>query len=229
MSADSAPRRAEEPLREHASAHLSNARFDARQATGKVASGKLDGRGVARSAHLGSLGRRPLSLRLSVGIPLLTVVLSSMLTSHFVQKTRYGVTKKSNPQSFLNNPKMAEDLRARFCQAAVRVPDLPYLPAIREEILENERINHFLQWFCDDVYSTNVLTADELAKYPTIQPFPRINLHIFYRYQVIKSSDKVAKVRIHAGAEEAAKIGGGGGQNMVPGHICMEKNYNPME
>ena len=22
---------------------------------------------------------------------------------------------------------------------------------------------------------------------------------------------------------------GGGGQNMVPGHICMEKNYNPME
>ena len=32
----------------------------------------------------------------------------------------------------------------------------------------------------------------------------------------------------YAGAEEAAEIWGGG-QNMVPGHIYMEKNYNLME
>ena len=88
---------------------------------------------------------------------------------------------------------MAQDLRARFCQAAVRVPNLPNLPVIREELLENERINHFLQWFCDDVYSTNVLTADELAKYPT-RTLHLFICTIFYRYQVIQSSEKVAQV-----------------------------------
>ena len=31
------------------------------------------------------------------------------------------------------------------------------------------------------------------------------------------------------GVEEAVKIGGGGGQIVVPGHIYMEKNYNLME
>lgn len=60
---------------------------------------------------------------------------------------------------------MAEDLRARFCQAAARVPNLPHLPVIPEEFLENERIVQFLQWLCDDVYSTNILTTDELGRF----------------------------------------------------------------
>ena len=60
---------------------------------------------------------------------------------------------------------MAEDLRARFCQAAARVPDLPHLPVIPEEFLENDRTVQFLQWFCDDVYNTNILTADKLARF----------------------------------------------------------------
>ena len=60
---------------------------------------------------------------------------------------------------------MAEDLRARFCQASAKIPDLPHLPVIPEEFLENENIVQFLQWFCDDVQSTNILTADELTRY----------------------------------------------------------------
>lgn len=61
---------------------------------------------------------------------------------------------------------MAEDLRTKFCQAAARlVPDSPDIPVIPEEILDNDRTVQFLQWFCDDVHSTNVLTADELARY----------------------------------------------------------------
>ena len=59
---------------------------------------------------------------------------------------------------------MAEDLRARFCQAAARVPGSSHIPVIPEEWLENENIVSFLQWFCDDVCSTNILSADELAR-----------------------------------------------------------------
>jgi len=60
---------------------------------------------------------------------------------------------------------MAEDLRTKFCEAAARVPDLPQLPSIPEEFLENDRIVQFLHWFCNDVFNTNILTTAELARY----------------------------------------------------------------
>ena len=60
---------------------------------------------------------------------------------------------------------MAEDLRSRFTQAATTlVPDSPQIPIITEELMENDRIVQFLKWFCDNVHSTNILTADELAR-----------------------------------------------------------------
>ena len=59
---------------------------------------------------------------------------------------------------------MAEDLRAKFCQAAARIPKSSHLPVIPEEFLENDRIVQFLQWFCDDIHTTNILTVDELTR-----------------------------------------------------------------
>ena len=67
---------------------------------------------------------------------------------------------------FSTHNEMAEDLRAKFSQAAATlVPDSSQIPVIPEELLENDRIVQFLQWFCDDVHSTNILTADELTRY----------------------------------------------------------------
>ena len=91
---------------------------------------------------------------------------------------------------------MAEDLRSRFSQAAtILVPDSPHIPIITEEFMENDRIVQFLQWFCDNVHSTNVLTSDELARWFTYAPrVDHYEIIIFCRCQGVKSSGKLLKV-----------------------------------
>lgn len=91
---------------------------------------------------------------------------------------------------------MAEDLRSRFCQAAAMlVPDSPDIPIIPEELMENDRIVHFLQWFCDNIHSTNILTADELARwFINATHINRYETIIFCRCQDVKSSRKLVKV-----------------------------------
>ena len=91
---------------------------------------------------------------------------------------------------------MAEDLRSRFCQAAAMlVPDSPDISIIPEELMENDRIVHFLQWFCDNIHSTNILTADELARwFINDTHINRYEIIIFCRCQDVKSSGKLVKV-----------------------------------
>ncbi|XP_065899010.1 HAUS augmin-like complex subunit 3 isoform X2 [Dysidea avara] len=59
---------------------------------------------------------------------------------------------------------MSEDLGAQFCQASSRLPGLPKLQKVPDELLENDRIAQFLQWFCCDVHTSNVLTTDEITR-----------------------------------------------------------------
>jgi len=60
---------------------------------------------------------------------------------------------------------MSADLGAQFCQASSRLPGLPKLQRVPDILLENERVIKFLEWFCRDVHTSNVLTKDEIAKY----------------------------------------------------------------
>ena len=59
-------------------------------------------------------------------------------------------------------------------------------------------------------------------------PHVHINRSTKHHYGYINIEDIYQPRELSAaGAEETAKIWGGGGGNMLPGHICMEKN--PME
>jgi len=92
------------------------------------------------------------------------------------------------------NVEMSEDLGAQFCQASSRLPGLPKLQKVPDELLENDRIAQFLQWFCRDVHTSNVLSANKIARY--VDTLSNKKYHLLYiRYQEVKHAGNALEVR----------------------------------